>query len=196
MKCSKHNNEDAVGTCNVCGVGICSTCNALFEPQLCLRCGDNLNRKEKINSIVTLISPFFLIPLLGYVIWFVFSGGSQSLPILKILKCGFGALLVGHGMYFLCSKKKPQTFGEEIGNAIIAIPVLFISFILSPWVGMCVLPWKMFKSFKFLSQLKQGDADRAMILNQAETIAHQAEIEPGVAEKGVANSTSLNTTIH
>jgi hypothetical protein len=38
MKCAGHVDFDAVGTCNICGKGLCQDCVAVFTPPLCGGC--------------------------------------------------------------------------------------------------------------------------------------------------------------
>jgi hypothetical protein len=45
MKCAKHNESDAVGTCNHCGRGLCPECAAIFTPPLCVDCALAHNRE-------------------------------------------------------------------------------------------------------------------------------------------------------
>ncbi len=44
MKCAGHVALDAVGTCNVCGKGLCSECVSIFTPPLCSNCALAHNR--------------------------------------------------------------------------------------------------------------------------------------------------------
>lgn len=47
MKCCRHTNIDAVGTCRACGRGLCPECADAFQPPHCASCGQEALAKHK-----------------------------------------------------------------------------------------------------------------------------------------------------
>ena len=55
MKCASHYQFDAVGTCNVCGKGLCHECVEIFAPPLCAGCATAQNKRVGVSLKIQLI---------------------------------------------------------------------------------------------------------------------------------------------
>lgn len=70
MKCHKHNDKDAVGTCIDCWVWLCSECSQEFSLPICKNC--NIKRFEKESELITNnIHKYVWIWLMVIVIWII-----------------------------------------------------------------------------------------------------------------------------
>lgn len=65
MKCAGHIDLDAVGTCNICGKGLCQECAATFTPPLCGGCALSHNKgvAKSFWFQLTLMGSLFVIAI-------------------------------------------------------------------------------------------------------------------------------------
>jgi hypothetical protein len=66
MKCAGHVDLDAVGTCNICGKGLCPECASTFTPPLCGGCALTHNKgvAKSFWFQLALMSGLFVIALI------------------------------------------------------------------------------------------------------------------------------------
>lgn len=71
MECINHRGVPAVGTCNVCGKGLCAECASRFETPLCESCLLKHNSSIETNCYIKL--GITLLMFVGAGIWWAFS---------------------------------------------------------------------------------------------------------------------------
>jgi hypothetical protein len=143
MKCSKHNERDAVSQCVDCRKALCPECTNKFTLPLCDQCA--LNR---INSEKQLFVKNSIIMVVLFVVGFFWNGQEGF----------FQRILTG---YFFAG----IPWGWSILNNITPSMFLFLSwfgwlmyffikFALSVLIGMFVTPYKIYKIIKGLSNAR------------------------------------------
>jgi len=148
VKCYKHNNLDAVSTCNSCGKGLCSECTNYFSKPICLDCNAELVAGDKKvftrNIVLTII--FFVVGFLY----------SNEFPFYQQIFYGYVLAGLPWGWSFL-NRITPNVF---LILPLVGWVIYFaIKFVISLFIGPFITPYKIYQSIKGLKDSKELEVD-------------------------------------
>lgn len=160
MKCYKHNNKDAVGTCNRCWAGLCNDCLKEFSIPICHSCNLKALNNDITNLYTTIITNLVIWIILAI---FVISQMTSERDftynyewIIAIIFWLYFSLFVTYWWSFINSLKDPNQIEVRINEWIIAL-IIRKSFKLafSCLIWAFVWPFQLFKMIKEIKLKKE-----------------------------------------
>lgn len=165
MNCFYHSELIAVGTCQDCKKGLCSTCAAKYTIVICPQCNENRLRNEKsiirkeFNQYIT--AGVLTLLFFGFVIY----NQPPSLPeggfidnLNAYISWGFILLMVAYSVASIVAGWK--ALGSlTSGRFIVSMPIIGwliyagVKLILAATIGPVVLPIRIYKNVKRLNEM-------------------------------------------
>ena len=151
MKCARHTDVDAIGSCQECQRGLCDECTNRYRKPLCDQCLlEHISKESRqfyIGLGITLIA--FLV---GYYIWVkLFTGGvfESIIPGLLLAGCYWGWLFLDGRLPELADKERPawQSLLLKAGYYV-------VKFIVAICVGIFVGAYRVYTMLKGLATAK------------------------------------------
>lgn len=164
MRCHKHPNSDAVGTCLDCWVWLCQECVQAFSIPVCQKC--NLvrfsNEKDTINSTFlknTIIWIFVGLYLYTHAasqqLASLNGNGNNGILLFAIINAYFG-FFVAYGWTFINSMSNPNTITVRVNEWFIALLIRkAFKIVFAVLIGGFVGPYQVWKMKKRLGTIDE-----------------------------------------
>jgi hypothetical protein len=160
MKCYKHENKDAIGSCQHCGVWLCKECFWFFDWPICIKCNIKaLNQDIKVitNSIIKYLAIWiaFSLFMISWMVWdrdFVLNLEWFIWVIILI----YFTIFVGFGWSYLNSKKDPNLININVNENLIWLLIRKVFKLVISWfIGWFVWPYQLHKLTKEIKIKKE-----------------------------------------
>lgn len=153
LKCYNHPNEDAIAQCSDCGKGLCQKCATKWKPPTCDDCMKNYvdNEMSSVNSELMI---YIGLAIAG-VIFGGIAGSAHARNFSEVIFLSLGYSFC-FPVYFAGWKwlNKITDYFIFLGTIQFWIIYIFIKLLLSAFVGLVALPYRLFSIFKRRRELK------------------------------------------
>lgn len=153
MDCCHHQDQKATVQCSRCGKGLCQECAKLYTPPLCADCVSH-NIKELKQEVLKLGGIGIVIAIIY--LFLMYSNGGWHAP-LNTLLCGVVAACIPFGWNFI-TVHTPKVF---LTLPVVVWAIYFLLKLIGGiFVGWIAAPWKIYKTFRIVSAVKEREQMR------------------------------------